>query len=438
MTTISMPLKSARSTRRPPETLLDVESMLGHRPTSSLVLVIRRRRKPTATLRVDLPGAGPAGDFAHAVTGVVARVTAAAGAEVVVYGGQADDPDDVVSAGRLVEIATAVCARLVAAGYEVPRTLLVVKNRWADAGSHRAKGAAAGRRPVWHPLDPLTPLDPPGAAGAAGALGAADPLGAAGPQGAVGPRGAAGRPGAAGPLGAADPAGAADRRGGTAPPQAGGDPHHGPFAPIPLVPERRRTRALASLAILDRPGEPARDDEVVGVLLRWNDALGAGLGTGLPSDARCVRLAWSLRDAVVRDCVLMMCAWGLEAGVGALQVTMAGCDDSHVTEPDGSLFDTILGVGARSPAPTALRDAIDLLRRIVSCVPASITAPPLTILAWLEWSRGRGTVAGTYLDQALQVDSDYQLARLFLQLVDRAVMPEWLGEQPGPPSRSPR
>jgi hypothetical protein len=411
MTTISMPLKSARSTHRPPETLLDVESMLGHRPTSSLVLVIRRRRKPTATLRVDLPGPGPAGDFAHAVTGVVARVSAAAGAEVVVYGGQTDDPDDAVSVGRLVEIATAVCACLVAAGYEVPRTLLVVTNRWADPGTHRGKGAAAGRRPVWHPLDPLTALDPPGAAGPAGA---------------------------AGPRAAADPAGTAYRRAGTARPDAGGDPHHGPFAPIPLVPERRRTRALASLAILDRPGEPARDDEVVEVLLRWNDALGPGLGTGLPSDARCVRLAWSLRDAVVRDCVLMMCAWGLEAGVGALQTTMAGCDDSQLAEPDGSLFDTILGVGARSPAPTALRNAIDLLRRVVSCVPASITAPPLTILAWLEWSRGRGTVAGTYLDQALQVDPDYQLARLFRHLVGRAVMPEWLGEQPGPPSRSPR
>ncbi|MCS5733615.1 DUF4192 domain-containing protein [Herbiconiux daphne] len=365
---------SPPTTHRLAEIVREVDSVLGLRPSNSLVLVIRRRRRPPAVVRVDLPPPGGAAgdDYAHAITGVVARVTAATAAEIVLYGGPDDGPDDgPPSSAALRPVLERVRSRLSAAGFEVPRAFFVIRGRWADA---------AERPEAWHPL----------------------------------------------PAAVVPPAGDVTR---------GGDPHHGPFVPIVPLSERRRSRAMASVAVLDRPGRADPDADVVDVLLRWHDALRADPAAGPPSDARTVSLAWSLRHKLVRDCVLMMCAWGLEAGVVALHesVQHAAHPDAPEHLPEDRLLSTFLGEGTRAPAPADLARAVGLLRHIVSCVPDSIAAPPLTMLGWLEWARGRGSVAARYFEEGLRADPDYELAGLFLQVIDHALVPEWLGEAPGSP-----
>ncbi len=79
----------------------DIHSVLGFRPEQSIALRIRRRRKPFAVLRIDLPDPpGPAGadaarlgaragespqSAARVITGLVSRVSGAVAVEVVVF-----------------------------------------------------------------------------------------------------------------------------------------------------------------------------------------------------------------------------------------------------------------------------------------------------------------------------------------------------------------
>ncbi|MGD8166833.1 DUF4192 family protein [Herbiconiux sp. P16] len=403
MTTISAPLRAAHASSA---SLLDVEALLGYRPMASIALYLRRRRRPPAVLRVDLPPepSPDTQDLARVLTGLVARVPGAGSAEIAVFGRESDDR---ASMGRYLPVARAIRSRLEAAGFEVPRAYFVVKGHWADAeglGKAEADGSPGAAR-----------TDARG--------------GSVGDRWRRLPMGASGRGVARG-----EPAGH--------PP----DPHHGPFVPIVPASEHRRARSMAALGVLTNSLPPERSGEggtvarpsevdVVETLLRWNAVLSAECGSPLPSDARAVALLWSLRHRVVRDCVLLMCAWGFDSGVIALH---------EATEPEAStigaqaVHDTFVGVGARAPAPEALRSAIDLLRHLVSCAPESIAAPALTMLAWLEWARGRGVVADSYLEACHRAEPDYRLARLLRVMLQHGFVPEWIGAESAPTLCRPR
>ncbi|MCS5719899.1 DUF4192 domain-containing protein [Herbiconiux sp. CPCC 205763] len=390
MTTISSPPRSAPASSA---SLLDVEALLGYRPVASVALYLRRRRRPPAALRVDLPAgnARDAEELARALTGLVARVPAAVSAEIVVYGRESDDRPSMRGNAPLVRV---IRSRLVAAGFEVPRVLFVVRGHWADA---QIEGGA----------DPWRRL----------------------------PVGSSGRGGAPAEIAAHPP-----------------DLHHGPFVPIAPASEHRRARAMAALGVLmnalpaDAPDGGAHPDsgggggggggaeelsevDVVETLLRWNAVLTAGPGSPLPSDARAVALLWSIRHRVVRDCVLMLCAWGFDAGVITLH---EATEPEDATVGGQAVHDTVLGVGTRPPDAAGLRSAIELLRHLVSCAPESITAPALTMLAWLEWARGRGLAADSYLEACRRADPDYRLARLLQVMIQHGFVPEWIGVDAGP------
>jgi hypothetical protein len=453
MTTISAPLRAAP----PTASLLDIEALLGFRPSASIALYLRRRRRPPAALRVDLPPAESTDvhEVARVVTGLVARVTGAVSAELVLYG---RDSDDRMSMPGHAPLLAAIRSRLVSAGFEVPRASFVVDDHWGDADAVLATVAATGGASPGLAAPSAVP-DDPGAPETWHRL-----------------------PSTVAVLGGAL----------KAPPERPADPHHGPFVPIAPASEQRRARAMAALGVLTQSLPPTRESErskdgggdngrgevpdevpgavasgtqvgdgaagggvprvagpgadrgaegdggggengrgevpdevgVVETLLRWNDTLSSRRGSLRPSDARSVALLWSLQHRVVRDCVLMLCAWGFDAGVIAFH---------EATEPDAatigaaSVHDTFVGVGDRAPAPAALRSAIDLLRHLVSCAPQSLAAPALTMLAWLEWARGRGLVADAYLEAGLRADPGYQLARLLQVMIRNGFVPEWIG-----------
>jgi hypothetical protein len=459
----------------PPATLLDVETLLGSRPTGSIALYLRRRKRPPAALRIDLPVAPPGGreragssgppddseafraperpwwsvpayrrrrsssppptkivpppprdpeEVARALTGLVARVTGATSAELVIYGSSRDQR---ASMGRHLPLLRAIHSRLSSAGFEVPRSFFVIGDHWAPVASDNrtVPDDAVGD---WRPF----PAAPPG------------------------------------------------RQDSGEPHSVAADPHHGPFVPIAPALAFRRARAMAALAVLAQaaaPAEPAAERgtdptdavrgldgtgagqgvgeqgrvDVLEALLRWNGALaeaGADDRGMFPSDARSVALVWSLQHRVVRDGVLMLCAWGLDAAVLAVhEATDAAAGatgergdrgqnesadhDALRASPTSlgaaTVYDTVLGSGARAPDDSALRCAVDLLRYLVACVPEPIAPPALAILAWLEWARGRGSVSAAYLDAADRIDPDYRLTRLLRAAVQHRLVPDWLG-----------
>jgi len=411
MSTISVP---PTTSDHGADALLDeIESVLGFSPVESLVLRIRRRRRSFAVLRVDLPpscgeraesrppgirrrdGTDPveaqSARLAHALTGMLAKVAGATAVEFVVYtAGVAE------AHRRLVDV---VSARLESAGYPTEGVHCVTGSRWA-----------ALRRGSPRPPADLSGTGESGAGERATVLPGSDDWHER--------RTSPAAPSAPGATREGDAVGA-----------------QGGFVPIVPTSELRRARALASLAALQRSeGLVGDDDDEATLIAEWSAILEPGADP--PSDARAISLAWALRRTVIRDCVLMQCAWGGLAGLRTLaDVPPAGSGrrpDAHVGRDrraaalDGGVLDTVLGVGETCPRPEVVERSIEVLRRLVACVPESISAPPLSMLAWLEWSRGRGSTAAAYLAEARRRDPRYRLARLFRCLVDTGRTPDWL------------
>jgi hypothetical protein len=391
-------------------TLLDdIDGVLGYRPAESVAIRIRRPRRAFAVLRLDLPSRVPPDltTFASVVTGMLARMSGVGAIDIVAFGsdhshaawpaGPADPPND-AERERLTAVVSALASAADAAGF-------TVASGWCVSDSHcaRSDSSRLRSRRSWMPLRPSTSAAPaPATAEPASAPTAFTPS--------SGHDGSASRP-----VHPVDPVAGETFTGRTTTSQdaPSGDPHHGRFVPIARAEERRRVHALAALEAL---GDEEVD--VVDLLAAWGSAL--VLDPGELSDARAVWLGRSLQRRLVRDCVLMQCAWGYESGLLALRESLAG-----PTRPGGA-FDTFIGVGERAPDPRRLRSAVALLRRITECSPDTFCAAPFTMLAWLEWCRGRGSVASAYLGLALEADPSNQLALLFSQLVDSACLPQWI------------
>ena len=373
------------TTRPTPAAVDEVEAVLGFRPERSLAIRVRRRRAPSAVLRLDLPASltprtprvrsgtesrgGRALEesdrFAHTVTGMVSQLSGARAVDVLVYQDQPYRP-----LGRFVYD---IAERLHAAGFCLTGVYRVTARSWSPlVMTQLADG--------WQFVEQGERTRLPGFA--------------------VQPEGGQ----------------ATSARASRAPER---DPHHGPFVPITPPTQRRLARAMATVAALERR-QSAPERELIDELLEWQNVLAPGAAA--PGDARSIALAWSLRTATVRDCVLMLCAWGFEASiVSALDVTNVGSADATA----GGL-ETVLGTGSAAPAPERVRRSIDVLRSVARCVPDSLSAPIFSILAWLEWSRGRGSAASGYLDAALTADTSYHLAQLLRQMIGAGRLPEWI------------
>lgn len=138
-------------------------------------------------------------------------------------------------------------------------------------------------------------------------------------------------------------------------------------------------------------------------------ALGAWVVNGAPPPGARER-AWiiaELHDRQVRDALL-----------GRWLPQMFGLEDILGPE-DAALFAQRV-----PPWPQEESDAaLDRLFELAARIPLVLTAPVVTVAAFVAWAHGQGTVANEACDLALEVDPDYRMAVLLREGLDRGVKP---------------
>ncbi|WP_026554245.1 DUF4192 family protein [Arthrobacter sp. 35W] len=190
-------------------------------------------------------------------------------------------------------------------------------------------------------------------------------------------------------------------------------------------------------------------------LLRWPK---------LPDDAVAGYLVASLHSVAVRDAVLVMAAAGIQtamdgawcagllvpatgrafkptmpAATAAERARIAG-DAERDKGWDGADFGVVLMAGtadapgsaaAPSPDPAAIPNwdrmdcAEQLLGHLARAAEGSARAAALTMIGWIQWCKGRSSVAGTYLHLALAEQPGYRLAALLDALLEQGCISGW-------------
>jgi hypothetical protein len=138
-----------------------------------------------------------------------------------------------------------------------------------------------------------------------------------------------------------------------------------------------------------------------------------------------------LLDPELRDAVLFTWAWGEERGYELLELSeriAAG----EIDEGDDTLALDLMGLGhAEQPDRERIGRGIRLMSRIAALAPDDVAHIAFTVLAWLHWSQGRGSVAGRFVDRARELDPRYGLAELLASVLQHGMLPEWAFRRPG-------
>ncbi|HYI33296.1 MAG TPA: DUF4192 family protein [Glaciibacter sp.] len=104
------------------------------------------------------------------------------------------------------------------------------------------------------------------------------------------------------------------------------------------------------------------------------------------------------------------------------------------SEADQRISDLMMGMTSTRPDPDRIEAAIRVLKAVVSLAPRSTRPAPFCMLAWLSWALGRGSVAGIFIDRALEIDAHYGMARLLDTLLGTGHLPEWAYAVPPDPA----
>jgi hypothetical protein len=154
----------------------------------------------------------------------------------------------------------------------------------------------------------------------------------------------------------------------------------------------------------------------------------------------------SLACRSVRDALLVSGAAGLSvavagaAGCGLLSEPASdlrlpdGCEpvdlmemlvDADLKESAECFGAVLVGRSTERPDWGRLDAAHALFRELAAVAEGDAKAALLTMLAWIEWARARGSLAQQYLDRCLAECPDYNLARLLRELLAAGALPSW-------------
>jgi hypothetical protein len=90
-----------------------------------------------------------------------------------------------------------------------------------------------------------------------------------------------------------------------------------------------------------------------------------------------------------------------------------------ITTHNGSFGDVLTGKFTAGPDWDRVDRAEAVAFELMKVVPAGQRAPMLTLMGWLQWLKGSGTQADRYLKLAVEDVSDFRLAVLLRELINR-------------------
>lgn len=85
----------------------------------------------------------------------------------------------------------------------------------------------------------------------------------------------------------------------------------------------------------------------------------------------------------------------------------------------------LLGHTAEAPDWARIEQLDRICQRLAEMEESEVRAPALSLLAWIQWARGRGGRSIRYLERALSADPDYRLAQLLRRFVDHGELSGW-------------
>ena len=85
----------------------------------------------------------------------------------------------------------------------------------------------------------------------------------------------------------------------------------------------------------------------------------------------------------------------------------------------------LLGQTACPPDWARIEQLERLCRRLAEMEEPEVRAPALSLLAWIQWARGRGGQSMRYLDRALSADPGYRLAQLLQRFIEHGELSGW-------------
>ncbi len=357
-----------------------VPSLAGFTPSESLVLLPFQGNRTRGAMRIDLPATSvPLTDYAKGALGVLARVPHADAVTIVVYTGAS--PTEGSGTPRLphADLIRSLRAEAAARGLPIIDALCVTPAGWADYSA-----APPRLRPLSEiPSAPRVP-------------------------------------------------GLGDLSGD----QASG-------ADLPAVDAQERARVARALAAMERGGprcsSPAPLPTAAIMPFATKEDIPAFLESLIespenPTPADTAALLWCLNRPVLRDVALIHWARGAEQGRRALDAQLdLHATDAPAVDGAGAL---LLGIGPR-PDPDRLRLALVVLRAVAARAPEPARDGVLALAAWMSWALGRTTHAFRYLELLRPQEPEHRLGRILRQLIDAAVLPEWVFD-PGGPSRRQR
>lgn len=156
--------------------------------------------------------------------------------------------------------------------------------------------------------------------------------------------------------------------------------------------------------------------------MTWTDAELAGRGA---------LLLFALQGPPARDLVMLQWAFGLDLGDAMWSAdTCFGIEARKVyTNVDELAAELMLGRGP-SPDVARIEAAIALLTTLISRADDVDRPAPLCMLAWLTWALGRGSDAGTHVDEVRAIAPDYSMGQLLHTMFRVGTMPDWVFSSP--------
>ncbi|MGP5014522.1 DUF4192 family protein [Glutamicibacter ardleyensis] len=131
----------------------------------------------------------------------------------------------------------------------------------------------------------------------------------------------------------------------------------------------------------------------------------------------CSKLLNGLKYKVVRDLVPYL------AGMGEINMMQAYADLTAGMPND--FGDFMLGKTTHAPDWERIDRLDTVARYLLGGAVSGERHALMTLIAWIEWARGRGSMATALLDQVIAEDASYGLADLLKRMMNGGIVPDW-------------